>query len=89
MKLIYLLSFIIFALVVTSVTYSNHSLDDSARVQALTAEIDSLKKENTILAAEIAESGSLTVLADNIQAAGFVPASKIISVSLPSNVASR
>lgn len=89
MKLVKVLSVLIALLVVTSVTVSNHSLDDSQKVADLTAEISALEKENTITTAQIAEVGSLTAIAARVEELGFVQPVKVVSVTLPGAVASR
>jgi cell division protein FtsL len=89
MKLVKLLSVVIALLVVTSVTFSNHSLDDSQKVADLSAEISAIEKQNTLTAAKIAEEGSLTKIAGRVDAMGFVQPAKVVSLTLPGNVASR
>lgn len=89
MKVIKFLGLIIVGLVITSVTVSNHSLDDSAVVSELTQEIKSLERDNTVLRAEIASAGSLTAAAENIELAGFVPPSNIATLAAPGHVAMR
>lgn len=89
MKLIKLLGVVIALLVVTSVTVSNHSLDDSQRVADLSAEISAIEKQNTLTAAKIAEAGSLTQIALRVEALGFVAPNKVATLSLPGTVASR
>ena len=89
MKIVKLLFVVIAALVVTSVTYSNHSLDDSQKVADLSSEITSLEKENVILRSQIADAGSLTKIASKVEEMGFVPAEVVVSIDAPLNVASR
>lgn len=89
MKLIKLLTFCLAALVVTSVTYSNHSLDDSQKVADLSREISELEKSNVILRAKVAKQGSLTTIASKIEELGFISAKEIASLNVPGMVASR
>lgn len=87
MKLAKFLGFLIIFLVLVSITISNHSLDDSETVSALTKEIHNLKQANTILRAEIATAGSLTKAAEHITRAGYVEPSNIATLAGPGNVA--
>lgn len=81
MKMIKFLCLVIAALVVTSVTYSNHSLDDSQRVSDLTREIAEIEKNNTVLRSQIADAGSLTKMNERVQAMGFTEVPKIVSIT--------
>lgn len=88
MKMIKLLCIVIAALVVTSVTFSNHSLDDSQRVSDLSNEILELEKNNTVLRSQIADAGSLTKMNERVMAMGFVTTPQIVSLPAGS-IASR
>lgn len=89
MKLIKLLSFVILALVITNVTLTNRSVDESIVVADLSRDITSLQKENTILKAQVAALGSLTDLEQKIAEAGFTASPKVASVTTVSSLASR
>lgn len=89
MKLVKLLAIFIVALVVSSVTLSNHSLDDSDRVADLNRELEVLEHQNTILRAELAEVGSLTQVASRIEELGFVENPPVVTLTIPGNVALR
>jgi hypothetical protein len=80
---------IIAGLVVTSVTLSNHSLDDSQRVSDLSVEIIELEKSNTIIRASIADAGSLTKLSNRVEELGFVEVPKVVSLGAVGPVALR
>lgn len=81
MKLIKLLCAVIAILGLTSVTFSNHSLDDSQKVADLSAEIAALEKSNKVLVATVADAGSLTKLAEKIETMGFVAPEKVASIN--------
>lgn len=89
MKLVKILFAVIAVLVVTSVTLSNHSLDDSQKVADLSAEITAIEKANTLVSSQIADAGSLTKIAAKVEAMGYVAPVKIVTLTLPGNVASR
>jgi len=89
MKLVKILSLIIIALVITNVTLTNRSVDQSVTVTDLSKEISRLDHENTLLNAQIADQGSLTKLREKITAAGFVATSEIVSLKTTASVASR
>lgn len=89
MKLVKILFAFIAVLVVTSVTVSNHSLDDSQKVAELAAEITAIEHENTLTASEIAEAGSLTKIAAKVEGLGYVAPVTVVTLTLPGNVASR
>lgn len=89
MKLIKILSAVIVALVLGSVTLTNRSVDDSLVVSDLARDISSLQNENTILAGQVAALGSLGNLTTKIAQAGFIESPKVVSLSTTSSVASR
>lgn len=90
MKLIKLLFVFIVGLVLTNVTLTNRSLDQSLQMSELSAEIQSLTKEVSILEAQLASKGSLTAQEIKIKELGFLPPSQIIAVGAqPSSVALR
>lgn len=89
MKLIKLLFVVITALVIANVTLTNRTVDESVVVSRLNREIETLQNENTILKAQVAESGSLGNLTLKLQEAGFVTSTQIVSVDSTSSVASR
>jgi len=89
MKTVKLLFIVIAALVITSVTYSNHSVSDSQLVGELSSEINALEKQITLTEAEIAQAGSLTQIASKVEEMGYERSTKVVSVYAPSNVASR
>lgn len=88
MKLFKLLACFIVILIISSITLSNHSLDDSQEVRKLSLNIASLQHDNTLLKDEIAERGSLTKIAAVATEKGFVESPKIVTLSVPSHVAS-
>lgn len=88
MKLFKLLACFIVILIVSSITLSNHSLDDSQHVRELSLDIASLQHDNTLLKDEIAQAGSLTKIAAVATEKGFVESPKIVTLSVPSHVAS-
>lgn len=88
MKLFKLFTILIVTLIITSITLSNRSLDDSERVRELTLNISVLEHDNTLLKDEIAEAGSLTKIAQVAGDHGFVESPKIVTLSAPSRVAS-
>lgn len=89
MKLIKFLSLIILALVITNVTLTNRSVDESLVVSDMTRQIATLQNDNAILKAEVAKLGSISTLRAQIEAAGFVDSPKVVSISAISSVASR
>jgi len=89
MKTLKILGFLIVLLVITSVTFSNHSLDDSELVKGLSKDISSLEHANTILRSEVARRGSLSASLDKIEAAGFTVPEQVATLSSPGQVASR
>jgi|GEM_PF-1245346 len=88
MKTFKLLAVLIVLLIITSITLSNHSLDDSEEVRKLSENVSTLEHDNTLLKDEIAEAGSLTKIAAVAAEHGFVETPKIVTLSLPSHVAS-
>ena len=89
MKLVKLFFVVIAGLVLTSVTLSNHSLDDSEKVSALSQEVIQLEKDNTVLRAEIAEAGSLTKLSGRVEELGFVGSPQVVTLTRTGAVALR
>lgn len=89
MKLIKALFGLIVVLVIASVTLTNRTLDESLVVANLDKEISALQNQNTILRAQVAAAGSLTVLSPKIVEAGFVESSNTLSLSSVSSVALR
>ena len=89
MKLIKLLFAVITLLVITNVTLTNRSVDESLVVADLSRDITSLQKENTILKAQVASLGSLGTIREKIAEAGFTAAPKVASITTSSSVASR
>lgn len=89
MKLLKLLSFVIVLLVVTNITLSNHSLDDSKKLSDLNSEVNALTHEITILRSTLAEAGSLSAISGKVEAAGFTDTPKVVSLSVGYSVASR
>jgi len=89
MKLIKLLFIIITGLVITNVTLTNRTVDESVVVSKLNQDIATLQNENTILKAQVAEAGSLDKLTLKLAEAGFVETTQIVSVNTTSSVASR
>ena len=90
MKLIKLLFVVIAVLVVGNVTLANQNLDSSLEMTTLATDIQSLEKENAILVAEIATSGSLTAVEPKISELGFVAPTQIMAAGNTSaTVASR
>ncbi len=88
MKLVKLLSFIIFFLVLTNVVVANAAVDESVAVKSINAEITSLSNQNIVLKQQIAALGSLSNIQSKIEAMGFVENPQIVSLS-SSSVALR
>lgn len=89
MKLIKILFIVIIGLVITNVTLTNRTVDEGVVVSNLTKEISSLRDQNTILASQVAELGSLSAVSAKLEAAGYVETPKIVSLTNSSSVASR
>ncbi len=89
MKLIKALSLIIVILVISSVTLTNRSVDESLVVGELTREIASLENQNTILKAEVSATGSLGNLSLLIEEAGFSASPTLVTLPGTTSVASR
>lgn len=89
MKMIKLLSILIVILGIANVTLSNHSLDDSKQVADLSKEVSLLERDNAILTSRVADAGSLLKLQEKIAEAGYVEAETIVTLNIPSTVASR
>lgn len=89
MKLLKLFALIIFLLVISNITLSNHSLDDSKKLSELSSDVSALNHEITILKSTLAEAGSLTTISGKVEAAGFTENPKIVSLSVGKSVASR
>lgn len=89
MKLIKLLFAVIIALVITSVTFTNRSVDEGVIVDNLTREITALQNENAISRAQVASLGSISNLRTKLVEEGYVESSVVASVSIVSSVASR
>lgn len=89
MKVIKLLGVTILLLVVTSVTLSNRSLDDTQVVADLSREIASLEHANCILRSELATRGSLLLAIDKLAPLGYAEPETIAALPEPGHVASR
>ena len=89
MKLIKFLFAVIVALVIANVTLTNRSVDESVVVAGLTRDIAKLQNDNTILKSQVASAGSLSKISDKIAQAGFVESPKVVTIGVPSSVASR
>ncbi len=89
MKLIKALSLIIVILVISSVTLTNRSVDESLVVGELNREIASLENQNTILKAEVSAIGSLGNLSVLIEEAGFSTSPTLVTLPGTTSVASR
>jgi cell division protein FtsL len=89
MKLVKILTIIIIALVIGSVTLTNRNVDESVEVANLTKQITVIQNQNTVLTAEVAELGSLTHVSSEISALGFTDTPKIASIPTPPAVALR
>ena len=89
MKLVTLLGIIIAVLVVTSVTLSNRTVDTSYSLREVEASVTQLSKEVAVLRDQVAETGSLTRIAQRAREAGYIEAGKIAVVELPALTASR
>lgn len=89
MKLIKLLFAVIVGLVITNVTLTNRSVDESIVLSDLNAEISKIQNENTILRSQVAEAGSLGNLSFRLAEAGFTTSPTIVSISTPVSVATR
>ena len=89
MKLIKFLFAVIVALVIANVTLTNRSVDESVVVAGLTRDIAKLQNDNTILKSQVASAGSLSEISDEIAQAGFVESPKVVTIGVPSSVASR
>ena len=92
MKLIKLLCIIIVGLVITSVTFANHGLDQSLEMTKLNQDIVALAKENSLKEATLAKATSLATLETRIEQAGFKTPTRVLAVgsSVSSyNVASK
>jgi len=89
MKLIKALFILIIALVITNVTLTNRSVDESIVVANLSQEIATLQNQNTILRAQVALDGSLGTLSTKIADAGFVETPSVVALKTSSPVASR
>ena len=89
MKLIKALSLIIVILVISSVTLTNRSVDESLVVGELNREIASLENQNTILKAEVSAIGSLGNLSVLIEEAGFSASPTLVTLPGTTSVASR
>ncbi len=81
MKLVKLLSLIIFGLVIANVIIANTAVDESINVKSINAEITSLSNQNIVLRQQIAALGSLTSIQGKIEAMGFVESPQIVSLS--------
>ena len=89
MKLIKFLFFVIVALVITNVTLTNRTVDESLVMASLNREIAVLQNENTIMRAQVAGLGSLDNLSLKIAEAGFVTSPVVATLAITSSVASR
>ncbi len=89
MKLIKILSVVIVALVLGSVTLANRSVDESLYVADLTRTIHELENQNLARSSRVAMLGSLTQLKDKIVDAGFVDTPLIVALPTPTSVALR
>lgn len=89
MKLIKILFIVIIGLVITNVTLTNRTVDEGVVVSNLTKEISSLRDQNTILASQVAELGSLSSVSAKLEASGYVETPKIVSLTGSTSVASR
>ena len=89
MKLIKILFIVIIGLVITNVTLTNRTVDEGVVVSNLSKEISSLRDQNTILASQVAELGSLSAISTKLESAGYVETPKVVSLTGSSSVASR
>lgn len=89
MKLIKFLFVIIVGLVITNVTLTNRTVDESIMVANLNREISILQDQNTILASTVAEAGSLGNLTAKLTEAGYTESPKVVSLGGVASVASR
>jgi len=89
MKLIKFLSLIIVALVLVNVTLTNRTVDESLYLSQLSSDINSLQEDNLLRQTRIAQLGSLPVLAEKIEAAGFVETPTVVALPTPASVALR
>ncbi len=81
MKLVKLLSVIIFMLVIGNVVVANAGVDESVTVKSINGEISSLSEQNIVLKQQIAALGSLSHIEDLAEAKGFVESPQIVSLS--------
>jgi len=72
-----------------NVTLTNRSVDESLVVSQLNKEIKSLEDQNILTQARIAESGSLTLLAERIAQAGYVDNAAIVALPNSASMALR
>lgn len=89
MKLIKLLSVVIVTLVITNVTLTNRSVDQSLLVSTLSGDITTLENELVIARARVAHLSAISTLEPQLRAAGFVETPKIVALPTPSWVALR
>ncbi len=89
MKLIKFLALVIVGLVITNVTLTNRSVDESILVADLSSEISELQNQNRILESQVAEAGSLDAVRQKLAEIGFVETPAIVSITVPGSVASR
>lgn len=89
MKLIKLLSLIIASLLIGNVVIANTAVDESVTVKTMSAEIQALTQQNLALKQQIASNGSLTAIANRVEALGFVETPKVMAVTVSSTVALR
>ena len=81
MKLVKLLSVLIFMLVVGNVVVANAAVDESVTVKSINAEITSLNEQNIVLKQQIASLGSLSHISTIAEAQGFVETPQIVSLT--------
>ena len=89
MKLIKCLFVVIIVLVIANVTLTNRSVDEGVVVSGLSRDIATLQNQNTILKAQVAESGAIGNLTTKLAEAGFTESPKIASLKTASSVALR
>lgn len=88
MKIVKILSVVIFMLLALNIYVANHAVDESIVVADLTTEIQELTKENLLLRQNVAKASSLTLLESKIRESGFIDAKNVAYIST-SNIASR
>lgn len=88
MKLVKLLAIVIALLLIGNVVVANAAVDESVTVKVMSAEIEALSQENLRLKQTIAETGSLTRIAERSESLGFVMIPKVVTLST-SSLASR